>query len=150
VTCFVLPVDRYRSALFATFQMKLDDTVLVFHRETAIFSGKRSCQSRDLKRRRTATWSDGKKYVGEYKDDKKHGQGTHTFPNGEKYVGEYKDNKHHGQGTYTWPDGTAWKGYFMNDEYVPHICSDMGLTKGSPEHGQCVLKLMDSVMSEED
>ena len=127
MTCFVLPVDRYRSALFATFQMKLDDTVLVFHRETAIFSGKRSCQSRDLKRRRTATWSDGKKYVGEYKDDKKHGQGT-----------------------YTWPDGTAWKGYFMNDEYVPHICSDMGLTKGSPEHGQCVLKLMDSVMSEED
>ena len=127
MACFVLPVDRYRSALFATFQMKLDDTVLVFHRETAIFSGKRSCQSRDLKRRRTATWSDGKKYVGEYKDDKKHGQGT-----------------------YTWPDGTAWKGYFMNDEYVPHICSDMGLTKGSPEHGQCVLKLMDSVMSEED
>ena len=127
MTCFVLPVDRYRSALFATFQMKLDDTVLVFHRETAIFSGKRSCQSRDLKRRRTATWSDGKKYVGEYKDDKKHGQGT-----------------------YTWPDGTAWKGYFMNDEYVPHICSDMGLTKGSPEHGQCVLKLMDTVMSEED
>ena len=127
MTCFVLPVDRYRSALFATFQMKLDDTVLVFHRETAIFSGKRSCQSRDLKRRRTATWSGGKKYVGEYKDDKKHGQGT-----------------------YTWPDGTAWKGYFMNDEYVPHICSDMGLTKGSPEHGQCVLKLMDSVMSEED
>lgn len=127
MTCFVLPVDRYRSALFATFQMKLDDTVLVFHRETAIFSGKRSCQSRDLKRRRTATWSDGKKYVGEYKDDKKHGQGT-----------------------YTWPDGTAWKGYFMNDEYVPHICSDMGLTKGTPEHGQCVLKLMDSVMSEGD
>ena len=98
----------------------------------------------------TSTWPDGQKYVGEYKDGKKHGQATHTWPNGEEYVGEFKDSKKNGQGTHTWPDGFTWKGYFMNDEYVPNICSDMGLTKGSPEHGQCVLKLMDSVMSEGD
>jgi hypothetical protein len=41
-------------------------------------------------------------------------------------------------------------GYFMNDEYVPNICRNTGLTKGTPEYGQCVLRLMDSVMSEED
>ena len=98
----------------------------------------------------TATWPDGQKYVGEWKDDKKHGQGTHTWPNGQKYVGEYKDDKFHGQGTATFPDGDKWSGYYMNGEYVPNICSNMGLTKGSPEHGQCVLKLMDSVMSEEE
>ena len=93
---------------------------------------------------------DGVKYVGEWKDNKKHGQGTFTSPDGVKYVGEHKDGKQHGQGTFTFPDGEIWNGYFMNGEFVPNICRDMGLTKGTPEHGQCVLKLMDSVMSEED
>ena len=32
-------------------------------------------------------------YVGEYKDGKKHGQGTYTWSDGEKYVGEFKDGK---------------------------------------------------------
>ena len=98
----------------------------------------------------TFTSPSGAKYVGQWKDDKYYGQGTVTFSDGEKYVGEYKDGKKHGQGTYTYADGTKWSGYYMNDEYVPNICSDMGLTKDTPEHGQCVLKLMDSVMSEED
>ena len=40
----------------------------------------------------------GDKHVGEYKDNKRHGQGTYTFANGDKYVGEYKDNDYHGQG----------------------------------------------------
>ena len=41
----------------------------------------------------TYTWSDGRKYVGGWKDGKRNGQGTFTFPNGDKYVGEYKDGK---------------------------------------------------------
>ncbi len=41
------------------------------------------------------------KYVGEFKDGKKHGQGTFTYANGDKYVGEFKDGyTKHGQGTY--------------------------------------------------
>ena len=46
-----------------------------------------------------------KKYVGEWKDGKFHGQGTYTFPNGRKYLGEFKNGKRHGQGTLTSPDG---------------------------------------------
>ena len=42
------------------------------------------------------------KYVGEWKGDKKHGQGTYTWPSGSSYVGEWKDGKKHGQGTYTY------------------------------------------------
>jgi hypothetical protein len=98
----------------------------------------------------TFTWLDGTKYVGEFKDDKYHGQGTFTLPGGQKYVGEWKGNKKNGQGTFTFPSGQKLSGYFMNDEYVPNICRDMGLTQGTPEHGKCVLKLMDSVMSEDD
>jgi len=41
----------------------------------------------------TMTYSDGDKYVGEYKNGKENGQGTYTFSNGDKYAGEYKDGK---------------------------------------------------------
>lgn len=34
-------------------------------------------------------YKDGSKYVGEFKDGKKNGQGTATFANGDKYVGEF-------------------------------------------------------------
>ena len=43
----------------------------------------------------------GTKYVGEYKDGKRHGQGTFTHSDGGKYVGEWKDDKPNGQGTFT-------------------------------------------------
>jgi hypothetical protein len=46
------------------------------------------------------TWSDGRKYVGEYKNDQKHGHGTFEWPDGRKYIGEWKDGKQHGEGLY--------------------------------------------------
>jgi len=45
------------------------------------------------------TYHIGIKYVGEWKDGRKHGQGTYTqygsllYPDGRKYVGEYKNGK---------------------------------------------------------
>ena len=44
--------------------------------------------------------------------------GTETYSNGDKYVGEYKNNKMHGQGTYTYADGEKYVGEFKNDKYV--------------------------------
>jgi len=55
-------------------------------------------------------WENGSRYVGEWKDGKKHGQGTFTSPDGDKYVGEFKDGKFHGQGTWTSTDGTNYVG----------------------------------------
>ena len=61
-----------------------------------------------------ATWTncvgevtsrDGQKYIGEWKDGKRSGQGTDTWPDGQKYVGGFKDGKRNWQGTYTWPGG---------------------------------------------
>ena len=43
------------------------------------------------------TWEDKGKYLGEWKDNKKHGQGTQTWANGGKYLGEWKYNKQHGK-----------------------------------------------------
>jgi len=44
--------------------------------------------------------------------------GTYTFPDGEKYVGEYKDDKRHGQGTETVPDGRAKKGMWRDGKFL--------------------------------
>ena len=56
----------------------------------------------------------GDKYVGEFKDGKMNGQGTYTFANGDKYVGEFKDGKYHGQGTYTYADGEKYVGAYKD------------------------------------
>ena len=82
-------------------------------------------------------------YIGEFKNGAYHGQGTYIFPNGDKYIGEWKDDKKNGLGTLTWADGSSENGYYLNDKFVPTICEDMGLKKGSADFGQCVLKLMD-------
>jgi len=58
----------------------------------------------------------GDKYVGEYRNDKKHGQGTYTFANGDKYVGEFKSGENHGQGTYTFAIGDKYVGEFKSGE----------------------------------
>ena len=39
-------------------------------------------------------YSSGNKFVGEFKDNLKHGQGTMTWTSGSKYVGEFKNNLH--------------------------------------------------------
>ena len=66
----------------------------------------------------TLTYANLDNYVGEYKDDKIHGQGIYTLANGDKYVGEWKDNMMHGQGTYTHSDGRVYKGLFENDMFL--------------------------------
>ena len=58
----------------------------------------------------TQTHSDGRKYVGEYKDGKKNGQGTMTSTLGDKFVGECKDGKENGWGTWSYPSGSKYEG----------------------------------------
>ena len=64
----------------------------------------------------TATWSNGDKFVGKYKGGKKNGQGTYIYADGEKYIGEYKDDKRHGQGTNIWADGRKEVGEYKNNK----------------------------------
>ena len=60
----------------------------------------------------TLTWSNGKKYLGEWKNGEMSGQGTKTWTNGDMYEGDFKDGRYHGQGTYTWSDGRKYVGEF--------------------------------------
>ena len=84
----------------------------------------------------TYTYADGQKYVGEWKDDKGHGQGTYTRADGAKYVGEFKDGQPHGQGTYTWSNGIKFSGKWENGEMLNHLEPISGLFLSSEE--KCV------------
>ena len=44
--------------------------------------------------------------------------GSYTWEKGDKYVGEFKDGKKHGQGTYFFADGRVWEGQWKDDEWV--------------------------------
>ncbi len=91
----------------------------------------------------TLTLPDGGTCVGEFKDDKLHGQGTLTFSDGRKCVGEFKDGKLHGQGTFTWPDGQKYVGEFKASKYhgqgtltYPDGHTYVGEFKDGQYHGQ--------------
>ena len=51
----------------------------------------------------------------------------------------------YGQGTFTYANGVEERGYHMNDEFVPTICENMGLTKGSDAFGNCILELIKEI-----
>ena len=40
------------------------------------------------------------------------------FPNGDRYEGEFKNDKRDGQGVYYWKDGDRTVGNFANDQSV--------------------------------
>ena len=65
----------------------------------------------------TYIYSNGDKYVGEYKEGKKNGQGTYYTADGGKYVGEFKNDASNGQGTFYYADGGKYVGEWKNDSF---------------------------------
>ncbi len=51
-------------------------------------------------KRGTLIYGNGDKYVGEFLDNKRHGEGTYFYINGSYYKGEWKYNLKHGKGKY--------------------------------------------------
>eukprot|EP01097_Dermamoeba_algensis_P010240 TRINITY_DN7480_c0_g1_i2.p1 TRINITY_DN7480_c0_g1~~TRINITY_DN7480_c0_g1_i2.p1 ORF type:complete len:226 (-),score=23.72 TRINITY_DN7480_c0_g1_i2:203-880(-) len=67
--------------------------------------------------------SNGRIYVGEWKDDKRNGFGEFTWPGGDSYSGRWKDSKRHGNGTYKWADGRVYQGEWNEDKRHGYGCS---------------------------
>jgi hypothetical protein len=59
-------------------------------------------------------WSDGRKYEGEWKNNKMEGNGIFTWPDNRRYEGEYIDDKKEGHGVFYWPDGRKYDGDWKN------------------------------------
>jgi len=52
-------------------------------------------------------WKDGKKYTGEFINDKREGQGTFIWADGREYKGGWKNGKQHGIGAYKDKNGNT-------------------------------------------
>ena len=51
----------------------------------------------------TYFWSDGRRYDGQYTNDKKDGFGIYSWADGRKYEGWWANGKQHGLGIYLIP-----------------------------------------------
>ena len=59
---------------------------------------------------------EGYEYVGEWKADKKHGEGIEIVDNGGIYEGTFKNGLRRGKGTYTYEDDSVYTGNWANNK----------------------------------
>jgi clan AA aspartic protease (TIGR02281 family) len=74
----------------------------------------------------------GNGFVGQYRDDRLY-QGAFTWANGDRYVGEFSNDQRNGQGTFTWANGDRYVGEFSNDQLNGH--GDHRLSNGGRYFG---------------
>jgi hypothetical protein len=65
----------------------------------------------------TITFKDGFKYVGEFSDGLYEGKGELLIPPGWLYVGDFLRGRFHGNGKLTLPDGRTYTGTFKEDNF---------------------------------
>ncbi len=87
----------------------------------------------------TLTFNNGNKYVGEFRDGKRHGIGTLFFANGDNYVGEFRENHRHGKGAYTFSSGDKYVGEYRagnrNGEGIEYLAQGSVNRSGSWSEG---------------
>ena len=97
----------------------------------------------------TKIYPNGEKYIGEFKNGKRHGQGTLEDSIWKKYVGEWKDDEFHGQGTFIFPESAKYVTELKDGEYHGQGMATMsfgtyvGKFKDGKYHGKGTLTLPD-------
>ena len=146
---------------------KKDDFVKIISEDTSA-AKKAGCIEGDCQNGfGTKTYPHGKKYVGEFKNGEKHGQGTFYDSIGTKYVGGWKKGYEHGIQTITFSSGQISVIKFKNGavkkvisvdksavdkakkkmelasmvEDAKKTCKDLGFTEGTDKFSDCSLKL---------
>ncbi|MDY6826232.1 MAG: hypothetical protein SVV67_03510 [Bacillota bacterium] len=85
-------------------------------KDGAVYEG----EWRNGRRHGQGTWSrpDGCRYTGEWADDKPNGLGILILPGGKKYIGEWKNGRRHGLGIEIQADGTKLPGRWSEGQLV--------------------------------
>ncbi|CAD8156776.1 unnamed protein product [Paramecium pentaurelia] len=65
-------------------------------------------------------YSNNDEYLGEMKDNMKHGKGMYKFANGNRYEGEWHQNKKHGTGKYYYNSGELYIGQWQHNKKNGH------------------------------
>ena len=60
-------------------------------------------------------YANGCFYEGQWRANRRHGQGTFKWPSGTTYTGEFRNDRRHGQGKIIYADGTKYVGEWRND-----------------------------------
>ena len=63
----------------------------------------------------TYMFSNGNKYIGDFKNSSFNGKGTYYYANSTKYEGNFADNKRNGEGTFYYANGSIYKGNWKDD-----------------------------------
>lgn len=93
------------------------------------FAVKAGCESGDCTSGHGVfTLSDGRRYEGEWKRNKRHGLGVLTWPDGSRYEGVWKLGKPHGHGVHTRLDGTRHEG-----DYIEGKLNGYGVLRTTPD-----------------
>ena len=58
----------------------------------------------------------GHKYIGEFKDNKRHGHGKLKLENGDLYEGGFAEGAFHGHGVYDWASGISYEGEWVHGQ----------------------------------
>lgn len=62
--------------------------------------------------------ANGDIYMGDFKNNLRHGTGICYFFNGTEYKGDWQMDKQHGYGVLTYPDGTIRKGFWSKNIFI--------------------------------
>jgi hypothetical protein len=90
----------------------------------------------------------GDKYVGEFKDGYRNGQGTYYYHDNMQYSGQYSYNQMDGFGTFTWADGQKYVGEWKNSAQHgkgTHYYVDGTSVYGLWENGKMIQDLSEEV-----
>jgi hypothetical protein len=64
-----------------------------------------------------ATWVNGNRYSGEWRDGKKNGRGVQVDADGSRYDGQWRNDLPNGRGTLVLSDGDGYSGVWVNGCY---------------------------------
>ena len=73
----------------------------------------------------TFKWVNGKKYDGQYVNNKKCGFGMFRWPDGSEFKGLWRDGRQNGPGIFLNKKGEMLKGVWENGIKLKHISADM-------------------------